>query len=61
MLKINLAKKKKDYKDKESLKEAIKIEWENLNKDKQLFKNLVKSMPNRLNAVIKSNGYATKY
>lgn len=45
--------------NKDDLKRALIEEWNNISPD--ITKNLVKSMPKRLNAVLKSHGKQTKY
>ena len=45
----------------EELWNFIQIEWKNISENKELLLSLVHSMPNRLQAVIEANGYATKY
>lgn len=49
----------KRYQNDDQLFEAIQNIWNNL--DQHLIENLIKSMPRRCQAVIKANGYATKY
>ena len=50
--------RKHNITSKESLKAILEDEWRKI---PEVTKNLVDSMPRRLDAVLKSKGYATKY
>jgi len=45
----------------EELKRYTKKEWKNMIEELPLLQNLVRSMPNRIQAVIDANGWYTKY
>ncbi|MBV2145656.1 MAG: transposase, partial [Wolbachia endosymbiont of Pissodes strobi] len=51
--------RKNEFSIKEELKARVTEEWSNI--PAEVTRKLVLSMPNRLRAVIKANGYATKY
>lgn len=57
----HLENKLKNHKisNKKDLEAALKDEWAKI--DPSVCRNLVESMPKRLNAVIKSKGFPTKY
>ena len=48
-------------KNEDDLYEILKSAWEELEGEKQLLRNLARSMPNRIKAVLKAKGYPTKY
>lgn len=50
---------RENSKGKESLFEQIGAAWKNISME--VLNNLIESMPRRCRAVIKNNGYATKY
>ncbi|GFX17012.1 transposable element Tc1 transposase [Trichonephila clavipes] len=50
---------KKNVTSKENLQEKLQEDWNSI--DKEITKKLIKSMPRRLEAVIKANGLFTKY
>lgn len=51
--------RKTEVSTKEELKARVTEEWNNI--PREVTRKLVHSMPNRLRAIIKANGYATKY
>jgi hypothetical protein len=57
IVKTNIA--KTEYSDMDQFKEAIRIEWSNI--DRNIVRNLIFSMPRRLLQVIETNGSITKY
>ena len=44
-----------------NLTSIVREEWEKLGENKELLRNLVGSMPSRINEVIKAKGYHTNY
>jgi len=59
LLKDNVQSRKVFLRDISELKVALREEWENL--DSSVFKKVVASMPQRINAVLKAKGGSIKY
>ncbi len=45
----------------EELQERVVLEWEEMDKSKDVLQSLAHSMPDRCQAVIKAKGWHTKY